>query len=329
LHPNADLTFRNKEVSQLLNTILQTLPKQSSASGGRTKEDIVQEKCEELLGAMPEDYKEDVYLEQIAVMGGLEIPLNIFLVQEVQRLQAVIEKVRSTLQTLLQAIRGEVVVTPEVMQAMNSIYDGRVPKAWLLSPGGDEISWMLTSLGLWFGSFSARDSQFKGWLKGGRPLSYWLTGFFNAQGFLTAVQQEVTRSHKNDEWSLDTVSLVTEVTEYLNTENMKAVPKEGVLIHGLFLDGAGWDRADKSLKESEPKKLFMPLPIMHVTAAQKTKKDSSKSEYGLYGGYECPVYKYPARTDRYLIFMVTLASRDKRPNHWTLRGVALLCTTDF
>jgi hypothetical protein len=32
--------------------------------------------------------------------------------------------------------------------------------------------------------------------------------------------------------------------------------------------------------------------------------------------------------DRYLIFMVTLASRDRRPAHWTLRGVALLCTTD-
>ena len=48
---------------------------------------------------------------------------------------------------------------------------------------------------------------------------------------------------------------------------------------------------------------------------------------GPYGGYSCPVYKYPARTDRYLIFSVSLPSRDHKPIHWILRGVALLCTT--
>lgn len=93
LHPNADLTFRNKEVQQLLNTITETQPKQSSTSTGKTREDIVQAKCEELLGSIPEDYKEEVYLEQISNMGGLEIPLNVFLMQEVQRLQLVLEKV--------------------------------------------------------------------------------------------------------------------------------------------------------------------------------------------------------------------------------------------
>jgi dynein heavy chain len=94
LHPNADLTFRYKEVSQLLNTILETQPKQSSAdASGRTREDLVQEKCEELLSTMPEEYKEDQYLEQIAALGGLEVPLNIFLMQEVQRMQFVIDKV--------------------------------------------------------------------------------------------------------------------------------------------------------------------------------------------------------------------------------------------
>lgn len=235
-------------------------------------------------------------------------------------------QVRATLEILLQAIRGEVVVTPEVMAAINSIYDARVPRGWLLSPGGDEISWMVNSLGLWFSGLNSRDAQFKTWLRVGRPLSYWLTGFFNPQGFLTAVQQEVTRLHKNDEWSLDSVQVTTEVTEFVNPENVKAAPKEGVFLHGLFLDGAGWDRPDRSLRESEPKKLFTPLPVMHVTAGMKAK--ARAADYGPYGGYECPVYKYPARTDRYLIFSVTLASRDKKPAHWTLRGVALLCTTD-
>jgi dynein heavy chain, axonemal len=89
--------------------------------------------------------------------------------------------VRGTLETLLQVIRGEVMVTPEVMAAINAIYDARVPRVWLLSPGGDEISWMISSLGLWFSGLAARDSQTKSWLRSGRPVAFWLTGFFNPQ----------------------------------------------------------------------------------------------------------------------------------------------------
>lgn len=51
------------------------------------------EKCTELLAAVPEGWKEAIYLECIAAQGGLGVPLNIFLMQEVQRLQLVIVNV--------------------------------------------------------------------------------------------------------------------------------------------------------------------------------------------------------------------------------------------
>lgn len=41
LHPNADLTFRNKEGQQLLATLMETQPKQAAGSTGRTREDMV------------------------------------------------------------------------------------------------------------------------------------------------------------------------------------------------------------------------------------------------------------------------------------------------
>lgn len=41
LHPNADLTFRNKEGQQLLVTLMETQPKQAAGSTGRTREDMV------------------------------------------------------------------------------------------------------------------------------------------------------------------------------------------------------------------------------------------------------------------------------------------------
>jgi dynein heavy chain len=134
------------------------------------------------------------------------------------------EKVKQTLQIIMQAIRGEVVVTAEIMDGINAIYDARVPKSWLYSAAGDEISWLLPSLGLWYSSFIQRDIAYRTWLQNNRPHSFWMTGFFNPQGFLTAVQQEITRSHGNEKWSLDQVVLHADVTD-LNFEQVKSHPK--------------------------------------------------------------------------------------------------------
>lgn len=329
LHPNADLTFRFKEVHQLLDTIVETQPKQSGAvGGGKSREEIVFAKCVDLQESIPTNYVEEAYEERIVALGGYEVPLNIFLYQEVQRIQAAIDKVRHTLELVLQAIRGEVVVTAEIMDSINAIFDARVPRSWLYSPAGDELSWLAPNLGVWYGGLLQRDEQYRTWLATGRPACYWLAGFFNPQGFLTAVQQEVARSKKGDNWALDSVVLHAEVTEVENSENVKSAPKDGgVYVHGLFMDGAAWSIKESSIVESPPKKLFSPLPVLMVTAVMKNSKRLLSGDHGPYGAYECPVYKYPVRTDKYLIFSVQLSSRDHRPLHWILRGVALLCAT--
>lgn len=92
------------------------------------------------------------------------------------------------------------------------------------------------------------------------------------QGFLTAVQQDITRSHKADNWTLDNVVIHTEVTEISNIESIKLRPKEGAYIHGLFLDGASWSKAEASLTESSPKKLFSAMPIVLITAVTKVNR---------------------------------------------------------
>lgn len=56
LHSNADLTFRMKESSEMMLTIMETRPKDSGGGGGKTREELVQEKSKEMLSKLPPDY---------------------------------------------------------------------------------------------------------------------------------------------------------------------------------------------------------------------------------------------------------------------------------
>jgi len=333
LHPNADLTFRVKEVTALFSTLGETQPKGGGGGGdGMSREDIVFEKAQEILNRMPEQYVEEEYKVKINKLGGLTVPLNIFLYQEIQRLQNVLSKVSFMLQQLRLAINGEVVMTEALQQCLDAIFDAKVPRMWLFTVAGDEFSWILPTLGLWFSSLLLRDDQDRTWLLTGKPNCYWLTGFFNPQGMLTAMKQEVCRKHQKDanKWSLDDIIYHTEVSHFDKAENVKSSPNEGCYIYGLFLEGAAYSKEHQMLQESEPKTLFVPLPILFVSANLKTEEVKViREQYGAQGPYNCPCYKYRTRTDRFYIFMVTLkCTNEKNPSFWTLRAVGLLCNTD-
>ncbi len=96
------------------------------------------------------------------------------------------------------------------------------------------------------------------------------------------------------------------------------------------MDGAAWSIAENSIIESSPKKLFAAMPVVFITAVTKATKKGiiNSGNYGPYGPFDCAVYKYPTRTDRYLIFSVLLPTHQQKPTHWVLRGVALLCSTN-
>jgi len=332
LHPNADLTFRVKEVNALFNTLGDTQPKGGGSSGdGPSREDVVSTKALEYLQKIPEHYVEEEFYSRIFRPNQITPPMNIFLYQEIQRLENVITKVENMLKQLRLAIGGEVVMTEELQQCLDAIYDAKVPRMWLFTVAGDEFSWILPTLGLWFTSLLARDDQDRTWLNQNlinRPSTYWLTGFFNPQGLLTAMKQEVCRKHQKDKWALDDIMYHTDVMQYERAESVKAPPPEGIYIHGLYLEGGAWSKEHQTMCESEPKILFVPLPVLFVTALHKDIEEANRKKM-LSTLYDCPCYKYRTRTDRYFIFYVQLkCTVEKGPAFWTLRAVGLLCNYD-
>jgi dynein heavy chain len=333
LHPNADLTYRLKDNQEMIATIIETQPKDTGGGSGKSVDEIVKELCLDLLEKMPPDFIEEVFRAQIQKLKGptdkgFSAPLNIFLFQELQRLQNIIKIVRSNLKGVSMAIDGTVVMTPELLSDLNAIFDTRVPRCWFLDASGAEISWLMPNIGGWFTGLLDRANMLDTWLQNGRQVmkAYWLTGFTNSQGFLTGMRQEVTRQHKKDQWALDDVISHTEVLPY-DLERIRDPPEEGQNVHGLFIDGCRWQRAEGKLDESEPKKLFTPMPVIFVTAATARDLKEQKISYGPHGPYNAAVYKYPRRNDNYLIFRM-LMKTDLHPFHWKLRGVCLVAQTD-
>ena len=68
-----------------------------------------------------------------------------------------------------------------------------------------------------------------------------------------------------------------------------AATREGVLITGVYLEGAGWDRKSNSLREPRAMELVTPMPPILFRPVEARKRTAK-------GVYACPVYYYPQRT---------------------------------
>jgi dynein heavy chain len=255
--------------------------------------------------------------------------LNVVLSQEIDRLSKVIKLVRVTLKDLKLAVAGTIIMGEHLVECLNSLYDARPPPRWV------KVSWVSSTSGLWFASFLDRVDQLTVWLTKGRPPSFWLTGFFNPNGFLTATMQEVARKHTG--WALDEVVMFNEVTKN-DKSDLRTGPDEGVYVHGLWLDGSGWDKKRVCLVDQAPKVLFYELPVLWITGVQHTEKKSGFGFAATPGGkidmtkYSCPLYMYPRRCTGALgtyIDQVDLpCGGSDPPQKWVLRGLCLLCTKD-
>merc|ERR1711935_883610 len=119
--------------------------------------------------------------------------------------------VKNTMSAMCDAIDGAISMTPDIVDSINAVFDFRVPRKFQYDPTGAEISWLTVSLSGWIKGLLDRHHQLNTWISKERPPSFWLTGFFNPQGFLTAMKQEVTRQRKAQNWSLDEVQYTSEV----------------------------------------------------------------------------------------------------------------------
>jgi len=88
---------------------------------------------------------------------------------------------------------------------------------------------------------------------------------------------------------IDSLSFRFDVIDTKTYKDIKEKPKSGCFIYGMYLEGCKWDYDQHRLEDSDPKKLFVELPLMHLVPVKNRKKPTT-------GIYEIPTYKVLSRS---------------------------------
>uniref|UniRef100_A0A3Q3F9T0 Uncharacterized protein n=1 Tax=Labrus bergylta TaxID=56723 RepID=A0A3Q3F9T0_9LABR len=260
MHENANL---RQETVTLINTILDVSPRSSACHGAKSDDDIVCELAESILAKLPGMY---IAIHKYSPIGF----------------------------TLQKAIAGLVVMSEEMDRIYTSFLNNQVPTHWANSAYPS-----LKPLASWVRDLALRTVFIQTWITRGNPKSFWISGFFFPQGFLTGKSLQ----HKN---------------------NILPEPENGVLVHGMFMDSCRWDDDNMVIEDALPKVMNTMLPVMHFEPQQNYVPEPDL--------YHAPLYKTSARagtlstTGHSTNYVVTVMLPSKRPSdYWISKGSALLC----
>ncbi|KAI8909816.1 dynein heavy chain and region D6 of dynein motor-domain-containing protein [Gorgonomyces haynaldii] len=337
MHENANISYQLQETRRLVRTVLDVQPRLSSGGAGRTNEEIVTDLAQSILEKWPpllhievpsdrpksaSEKDRNPVLENLFKRddsGRMLNSLSVVLLQEVARFNRLNTVVKTSLENITKAVKGFIVMSSELELVFKSLLNNEVPSAW-----AHYAYPSLKTLGSWVKDFLLRIEMVTKWANEGQPASFWLPGFFFPQGFLTGVLQNHAR---RSNIPIDTLMFHYKVRD-IHADDPRVLSQEyqdeGVLVSGLFMEGARWDMDRKLVQDSFPMEMFSTMPLIQFIPTQTI---SNKDKY-----YACPLYKTAARagtlstTGHSTNFVVTILLPSDRPaDYWIAKGVALLC----
>jgi hypothetical protein len=158
-----------------------------------------------------------------------------FLLREVTRMRVLMDSVWSSLVDIEQVLEGQRQLNPEQDDLVHSLYVDCVPTAWA------SVAYpSLRPLGAWFSDLVVRSDALGEWQRQGMlPPSVWMGGLFSPDGLLsTAVAQHSMQMM----WQISQVRVHFDVTRKSADEvalGGQRSGKDGLLVHGFFLEAAG------------------------------------------------------------------------------------------
>ena len=185
MHENANITKDQKETNKLFASALDSQGSSSSSDGGG-RDAAVMTIAADFETKLPGLY--DMELAEVKYPTLWENSMNTVIVQELERFNILVAKVRSDFLDVQLAIQGLVVMSEPLEKVANALYIGRVP----MDPDGNYFNCSYPSLKPLAGYMTdlfQRLEFMQDWLDNGPPPNFWLSGFYFNQAFLTGTLQ--------------------------------------------------------------------------------------------------------------------------------------------
>jgi len=318
LHENADITCDQNETYALFETVLSLQPRVVGGAG-LSREAVIELAATDIFEKIPEPFDIDVVTHKYPTTYGQS--MNTVLTQECIRYSALLEVILDTLKEALKALKGLVVMSPELEQVTDAIFDNRVPEMWT-----SKAYPSLKPLSSWVIDLLQRLTFIDQWIENGPPAVYWISGLFFPQAFLTGTLQNFAR--KNG-FAIDQVTWNFNVEDGRTEANTPDAPASGCYINGFFLEGARWCYENHALAESKPKELYTEFPLFWLEPVKDRVDPTS-------GVFLCPAYKTLTRagtlstTGHSTNFVMYLEiPTNQTESHWINSSVALFTALMF
>ncbi|KAG7242136.1 hypothetical protein INR49_024182, partial [Caranx melampygus] len=304
LHPNAELECLTVTSDNLLRTLLELQPQDSSRAQGaaQSTEEKVKSVIEDILDKLPEEYN----MAELVTKTTERNPYVLVCFQECEQMNLLLAEIRKSLNELDLGLRGELTISASMETLQVALFNDSVPDSWA------RLSYPSTkTLAQWFSDIMCSCRELDSWTQDFvLPAVVWLSGLFNPQSFLTAVLQSIARKNQ---WPLDKMTLTVDVTKKTK-DDFGHPPREGAYIHGLFMDGARWDTQSGVISEAVLRDLSPAMPVLYVRAVPAEEQELKST-------YECPVYRTKRRGSTYVW---TLHLRTKQPPaKWIVAGYTM------
>ncbi|CAE7754278.1 ODA11 [Symbiodinium sp. CCMP2592] len=314
LHPNAEIGFlTNQGIS-----IFKTIQEITGGGGGGGSGDIsmAQPIITNYLGKLPTN------LDMIDIRGRLKeedyTPFVMVSLQEADRVNGLLDQIRGSMLELELGISGALNVT-ERMEALSAdLQSNKVNAGW-----AEKAYPSLKALSAWFDDFVQRHEQVVDWTAQLKLLkSVWISGLFNSMSFLTSNMQVAARSNN---LPLDYMTNRCRFYNIRDLAEITGVPAQGVNVHGLFLEGAGWEDGkgedEGYITESKMKDLHPTMPICNIFAVHISEMDWNAM-------YHCPVFSTSLRGATFIFQANVRMDPDDNEYRWVLAGAAMLTQAD-
>ncbi|XP_017080044.1 dynein heavy chain 12, axonemal [Drosophila eugracilis] len=317
LHANSGITRDLQTTKTLLDSMIQLLGSEAAGStgGGASVEQVILETIKQIEREMPPDMDIEGAAEKYPV--DYNESMNTVVVQEMERFLKLQKEIRGSCRDLAMGIKGILVMTPDLENVMTAMKFNRIPTKWM-----SKSYPCLKPLGSYVQDLYKRLNWLHDWHHHGKPATFWLSGFFFTQAFLTGAMQNFARKYKIP---IDTLTFDYDV---LKVETKASPPDDGVYCNGLFLEGARWEWRENTLVEQFPKVLIYAMPVIYFRPIGIVDVVEGSR-------YRCPLYKTGERrgtlstTGHSTNYVVPLLlNTHVKASHWVKRSVALICQTN-